>query len=107
MIHHLEINVADLQKSIDAWGWLFKELEYEIYQKWDKGVSWKYDHTYIVFVQTEERFLDPAYHRRHVGLNHLAFFAKSKQHVDEITLLLKEKGRRILYEDLTSLCRGT
>jgi catechol 2,3-dioxygenase-like lactoylglutathione lyase family enzyme len=99
MIHHLELNVSDLQKTITAWDWLFNELEYEVYQKWDKGISWKYDQTYIVFVQTEEFFLDSSYHRKRVGLNHLAFFAKSKQHVDKITLLLKEKGSTILYQD--------
>ena len=43
------------------------------------------EETYLVFVQAEERFLDIPYHRCRVGLNHLAFHAKSKEHVDEIT----------------------
>lgn len=53
----------------------------------------------MVFVQTEERFLDVPYHRSRVGLNHLAFYAESREHVDNITRKLKEKGIKILYED--------
>ncbi|WP_455662618.1 VOC family protein, partial [Pradoshia sp.] len=54
---------------------------------------------YIVFVQTNERFLDIPYHRGRTGLNHLAFHAKSKSQVDEMTSKLKAKGIPILYED--------
>lgn len=52
---------------------------------------------YIVFVQIEDRFADIPYHRRGVGLNHLAFHAESRQHVDDITDQLKSKGVQILY----------
>jgi catechol 2,3-dioxygenase-like lactoylglutathione lyase family enzyme len=38
-------------------------------------------------------------HRCRVGLNHLAFHAKSKKQVDEITEKLQEKGINILYLD--------
>ncbi|SDM61334.1 VOC family protein [Bacillus sp. OK048] len=99
MLHHIEIYVSNLSKTIEFWGWFLKELGYMQYQKWDHGISWKFGEAYIVFVQTEERFMDIAYHRCRVGLNHLAFHAKSKEHVDEITLILKEKGIPILYQD--------
>jgi catechol 2,3-dioxygenase-like lactoylglutathione lyase family enzyme len=99
MLHHVEINVSNLDKTIDFWGWLLTELGFEPYQNWDKGISWKFQQTYLVFVQTEERFLDVPYHRSRIGLNHLAFHAKSADHVDEITAKLKEKGIRILYQD--------
>ena len=99
MLHHLEIYVSDLNKTTEFWGWLLSEFEYELYQKWDSGISWKYGETYLVFVQTEERFLDIPYHRSGVGLNHLAFHAKSKEQVDQITTQLKEKGINILYQD--------
>lgn len=99
MLHHLEINVLNLNKTIEFWEWLLTELGYQQYQKWDFGISWKYGETYLVFVQAEERFMDPPYHRRRVGLNHLAFHAESKEQVDVITEKLKEKGLRILYPD--------
>jgi catechol 2,3-dioxygenase-like lactoylglutathione lyase family enzyme len=99
MLHHVEINVANLSEATDFWSWLFEELKYEVYQKWDKGISWKYKMTYIVLVQTEEKFIQAGYHRSHVGLNHLAFYADSRHHVDQMTEKLKERQVPILYQD--------
>lgn len=99
LLHHVEINVSNLQKTIDFWAWLLEDLGYTTFQKWEHGQSWKLGETYIVFVQTEERFLDIPYHRSGVGLNHLAFHAKSASHVDEITSKLEDKEISILYED--------
>ena len=39
------------------------------------------------------------YHRCRVGLNHLAFHALSRQHVDDVTRKLEAKGVTILYTD--------
>lgn len=99
LLHHVEINVSDLNHSITFWGWFLEELGYTPFQEWESGKSWKLADTYLVFVQTEERFLDVPYHRSRVGLNHLAFYAESREHVDDITRKLKEKGIKILYED--------
>jgi catechol 2,3-dioxygenase-like lactoylglutathione lyase family enzyme len=99
MLHHLELYVSNLSKSSEFWGWLLAELGYDCYQKWDSGISWKHEETYIVFVQAEERFLDVPYHRSRVGLNHLAFHAESREQVDQITKQLKESGVNILYQD--------
>lgn len=99
MLHHLEIYVSNLSKSSEFWGWLLGELGYAPYQKWDSVISWKHGETYLVFVQAEERYLDIAYHRSRVGLNHLAFHAESRQQVDEITTQLMEKGINILYQE--------
>jgi catechol 2,3-dioxygenase-like lactoylglutathione lyase family enzyme len=107
MLHHIEIYVSDLPKTITFWDWLFTELNYEKYQKWDNGISWKYGETYIVFVQAEERFMDVPFYRCRVGLNHLAFHARSKEHVFELTGKLKERGIKILYSDKHPYAGGT
>ncbi|MGG3621999.1 VOC family protein [Bacillus gobiensis] len=99
MLHHIEIYVSDLEKSIDFWSWLLDDLDYSLFQKWDEGASWKYRDTYLVFVQAKEKYQDVPYHRCRVGLNHLAFHARSFEHVDQMTAKLKEKGIPILYED--------
>jgi catechol 2,3-dioxygenase-like lactoylglutathione lyase family enzyme len=99
MLHHVEIYVSNLAKSVEFWSWLLTELGYEQYQKWELGISWKYQETYLVFVQAEERFLDVPYHRCRVGLNHLAFHARSREQVDEITETLIKKEIRILYRE--------
>ncbi|WP_342598272.1 VOC family protein [Psychrobacillus sp. FSL H8-0483] len=99
LIHHVEIYVSDLKRSIDFWGWFLEKVGYSIFQEWESGQSWKLGETYIVFVQAEERFLDIPYHRSRVGLNHIAFHADSRQQVDEITNSLQDKGVHILYTD--------
>lgn len=99
LIHHIEIYVSNLEHSSEFWGWFLSELGYEEFQKWSQGISWKHEETYIVFVQTEEKYLDTTYHRCRVGLNHLAFQAESRQQVDNFTKKLRARGMKILYED--------
>ncbi|WP_411739123.1 VOC family protein [Peribacillus sp. S4] len=98
-LHHIELYVSNLKRSIDFWGWFLDEMGYEPFQKWESGRSWRLGEVYIVFVQAETRFLDIPYHRGRVGLNHLAFHATSRQQVDEITRKLRGRGVTILYAD--------
>ncbi|MEW9677869.1 VOC family protein [Lentibacillus sp. L22] len=99
LLHHIEIYVSDLRRSVEFWGWFLEELGYSTFQEWNGGQSWKLGDIYIVFVQTEERFLGVPYHRCRVGLNHLAFYAYSREHVDEMTEKINNKGINILYKD--------
>ena len=71
LIHHIELYLSNLERSIKFWDWFLGELGYEVYQDWDEGQSWILGDTYIVLVQTEERFLDVPYHRSRTGLNHV------------------------------------
>lgn len=99
MLHHIEIYVSNLSKTTRFWSWLLIELGFTLFQEWEKGISWKFGHTYIVFVQVEEKYKDMPYHRCSVGLNHLAFHARSKSNIDELTEKLAGKGISILYPD--------
>ncbi|MGN7357591.1 VOC family protein [Paenibacillus sp. SAF-054] len=99
MLHHVEINVSDLKRSREFWDWLLTALGYGIYQEWEQGFSFKQGPTYLVFVQTEERFLEAPYHRKATGLNHLAFHAESRRLVDQMTDAIRHKGIPLLYED--------
>ena len=57
-LHHVEIYVSDLNKTIAFWKWLLTEkFSYVISQKWDFGISFLLGDTYLVFVQTEEKYL--------------------------------------------------
>ncbi len=106
MLHHIEIYVSDIKRTVDFWGWFLEELGYTSFQAWESGQSWKIDDTYIVFVQVEDRYLDIPYHRCRVGLNHLAFHASSRQHVDKMTDELIEKGINILYPKMHPYAGG-
>jgi catechol 2,3-dioxygenase-like lactoylglutathione lyase family enzyme len=99
MLHHIEIYVSNLEKTSEFWDWFLTRLGYEKFQQWESGVSWKFDRTYLVFVQADSRFMDVPYHRCRVGLNHLAFHAHSREQVDEITAELQQKAVNILYPD--------
>jgi catechol 2,3-dioxygenase-like lactoylglutathione lyase family enzyme len=99
IIHHIELYVSNLQKSTEFWGWLLESLDYKVFQQWDHGISWIKENTYIVLVQTKQKYLDIPYNRCRTGMNHIAFYASSKEHIDQIVISLKEKGIKILYED--------
>ncbi len=99
-LHHVEIYVSDLKKSIQFWKWLLtKKFSYTISSKWNSGISFKLADTYIVFVQTEEKHLGSMYNRKKTGLNHLAFHCSSRQFVDTLTKELKKRNITILYAD--------
>ncbi|WP_435152185.1 VOC family protein [Haladaptatus sp. DFWS20] len=99
LLHHVELYASDFDTSASFWGWLLGELGYDVYQDWDGGRSWKRGPTYIVLVQADETYLDEPYHRCRPGLNHLAFHAKSREQVNELTAELRERDAPILYED--------
>lgn len=106
ILSHVEIYVSDLQKSLQFWDWFLSDLGYELYQRWAEGASYKLNHTYLVFVQVEEKYKKFPYHRRHTGLNHLAFYGGSRKDIDEMTHKLREKGIKILYEDKHPFAAG-
>lgn len=106
-LHHVEMYVSDLKRAREFWSWFLESLGYELYQAWETGFSFKLESTYLVFVQTEARFLDVPYHRSRSGLNHLAFHASSTEDVDAMILKLKEKGVTILYEDRHPYASGS
>lgn len=99
LLHHVELYVSDLECSREFWEWFLGQVGYVAFQQWDEGVSFRRGQTYLVFVQTSDEHLQPAYHRRRTGLNHLAFHAPSRRAVDEMTEALRRRGITILYED--------
>jgi GrpB-like predicted nucleotidyltransferase (UPF0157 family)/catechol 2,3-dioxygenase-like lactoylglutathione lyase family enzyme len=99
LLHHVEIYVSDLKRSKKFWSWFLKKFGYLSISEWDKGVSLKLNDTYIVLVQTEEKYMNIPYHRCRTGLNHLAFHAASKKSIDNLTQSLRKRGIKILYEN--------
>ena len=98
-LHHVELYVSDLKKSGEFWDWFLSELGYTRHQEWPRGLSWKRRDTYLVLVQTESAYLDVPYHRCRAGLNHLAFHARSRRQVDDVTRELQRRRITVLYED--------
>lgn len=99
-LHHVELYCLDLAASLSFWEWLLSELGYSLYQDWDGGRSYRLGGTYLVFVQADDEYAEQSYHRCRPGLNHLAFHAHSRSHVDELTDAIRDRDdATLLYED--------
>jgi catechol 2,3-dioxygenase-like lactoylglutathione lyase family enzyme len=97
--HHVEINVQQLERSIEFYEWLLLELGFSKFQEWDKGISYRNGSAYLVFTQTEEKYRHVPYHRKQTGLNHLAFWAKSRAQIEQLRVQLTNKSVSFLYDD--------
>jgi len=96
--HHIELYPCDLDASVDFWGWLLGELGSEPKEEWDGGRSWRNGPTSVVLVQADD--VDHPFDRRAPGLNHLAFHARSREQVDELTAAVRDRAdATVLYED--------
>ena len=99
MLHHVELYVSNLQHSLEFWAPFLVALGYHESQRWSEGVSYMSGETYICFVQAPTEHIEAGYHRKRVGLNHLAFHAKSRAHVNQVAQWAKSAGFPCLYED--------
>ncbi len=98
MLHHVEIYVSDLERSIAFWTPFMEKLGYEA-NRWSGGMNYvKEGHSYLCFLQAPSEYLPAGYHRKRVGLNHLAFTGTSRAHVDEMAASVKAGGYAVLYE---------
>ena len=98
MLHHVEIYVSDLERSIAFWSPFMHQLGYEA-DRWSEGMNYvKEGEAYFCFLQAPAEHLAAGYHRKRVGLNHLAFNGTSRAHVDQIAAWVKASGHTTLYE---------
>ncbi|HRK30925.1 MAG TPA: VOC family protein [Tepidisphaeraceae bacterium] len=100
MIHHIEIYVSDLDRAIRFWSPLMEMLNCTA-ERWSKGINYfgADDEPYLCLVQAAEAHRGAGYHRKRIGLNHIAFRARSREHVDRIRGWAKDAGHTLLYDD--------
>lgn len=101
MLHHVEVYVSDLSASRAFWSWCLGRLGYEVTAQWDDGFTLASTESpsYLTFVQVDARFAERGYHRRAVGLNHLAFSVPDRAAVDALHQEAGQRGVALLYED--------
>jgi catechol 2,3-dioxygenase-like lactoylglutathione lyase family enzyme len=97
-VHHFQIQVSNIHESSTFYGELLGRLGFTKVFETDGMVEWQKEGTRIIVAQCPKRFLDRGYHRKRVGLNHIAFRAPSRATVDALyhDYLLPNKIR-ILY----------
>ncbi len=96
--HHVELWVADLDTSVEQWGWLLARLGFELTQEWPTGRSWAAGGAYLTLT-TSPNLTTPEHDRRRAGLNHLAFHGGSREAVDAIMADAPAHGWTPLYQD--------
>jgi len=99
-LSHVEINVSNYKQSVKYYDLILLSLG------WEKLVS-RTDHTTytdgtlkLVLSPTEESYIKNGFHRKNTGLNHLAFYAETKEFVDEFykEILVKNKIKSLYQE---------
>lgn len=97
-LHHVEIWVPSLDRTIASWGWLLTELGWQEYQNWPAGRSWQLGDAYLVFEQSPA--LTAAEHDRcRPGLNHVALHAGARTDVDRLVEAAPPHGWTLLFPD--------
>jgi len=96
-IYHIEINVSNFQKSKSFYQDFLEWLGYKRIVDGKDFAGWGNDEVGI-FVTYLERYKELGFHRGRVGLNHIAFQAKSKADVDRLhSEFLVPRSIKVLY----------
>ncbi|EYF07159.1 VOC family protein [Chondromyces apiculatus] len=97
---HLELNVTDLDRSIDFYlsalsplGFVLADSERGQYARLTNGRD-----AVLILCPVAEAYRDRPYHRKAVGLSHLAFGVESHERVDEMIAHLAQLGIPLLGE---------
>ncbi len=99
MLHHIEIYVSDLDRSIAFWTPFMGMLGYAP-DRWSEGMNYVKDgQAYFCFLQAPAEHRAAGYHRQRIGLNHLAFQGQSRAQVDSIAEWIRAAGYTTLYAD--------
>jgi RimJ/RimL family protein N-acetyltransferase/catechol 2,3-dioxygenase-like lactoylglutathione lyase family enzyme len=97
-VHHVELWVADLPAAETSFGWLFGQLGWHEYQRWDRGVSWRHGDSYVVVEDSPARTGD-RHDRTAPGINHLALHAGTRADVDRIAAAAPGHGWQLMFAD--------
>lgn len=98
-VSHIEIYVSNYPKSIRFYDRILVPLGWKRLVCQRSHTTFSDGEMKIVLCPTEEKYLKFGYHRKRIGLNHLAFYADSKEQVDRLYHdVLKPYGIQCLYE---------
>lgn len=100
-IAHIEINVSNLKQSTEFY---LKILSFLGWKQFNVGhpdvVGFQTaDQTKLFLVQTEEKFVTSSFHRKQVGLNHIALRVESVEQVDKFAEFLNQNNISRLYSE--------
>lgn len=92
-LHHIDITVTNLEASTSFYDFCLTEMGFRRIADVDEGPLWAGD---AVEVGLQGSKIDSRHDRHSPGLHHLAFWADSREAVDEFHSKLVERGVEIL-----------
>lgn len=96
-LSHIGINLSSEEKCFPFWQDLLTYLEFRLLldgNHFDANDG----HTFLCFSTTKPDYKEPLFHRKHTGLNHVAFSVASRQEVDRfVKEYLVPRGISTLY----------
>lgn len=97
-IAHVYLYVSNLKESREFYKEFLEILRYEEILNEDWGCGFEKEDTSIWLEQVSGEFEKEGYHRKRIGLNHLAFKVDSREDVDKFTDdFLKKNNIKTLY----------
>ncbi len=97
-IHHIELNVSDLDASFTFYSLLSSFFEGSTIEREEKSFCWRLGVFYIYFNEVQSRFKETPYHRKQVGLDHIAIALSDKSEVFALREVLIRNNIPILYD---------
>lgn len=95
--YHLQLNVSS-EKSIIFYKKLFSFLKYKVKDESNEHLGVSDGNSDFWIIKTEEKHIDKKFHRKAIGINHIAFRASSPKDIDHFTKnFLKKEKIKILY----------
>lgn len=81
-LYHIEIRVPDSKVSFPFYKDLLGYLDYKVSYEDGSTLGMTNGTCDVWIIQTEDKYKDNKYHRKNVGLNHIALGVYSKENVD-------------------------
>jgi catechol 2,3-dioxygenase-like lactoylglutathione lyase family enzyme len=98
-IAHIYLYISDLEKSREFYKEFLEILGYTEIVNEDWGCAFEKDDSSIWLEQVTEEYIKDGYHRKRIGLNHLAFRVDSKEDVDRFAEeFIKKNSIETLYD---------
>ncbi|MCC6739687.1 MAG: 50S ribosomal protein L11 methyltransferase [Planctomycetia bacterium] len=94
---YFELNVSNLEESRNFYGRLLPRFGFERGESGDGWMSFTHGEFSVSLRQAEEPYRSSGFHRKNVGINHVAFAAPSKEAVDVLHEWLIWEGITVLY----------
>lgn len=95
-VHHVFVNVADMTRAREFYGWLMPALGYATSWDFGNGQGFLSPHGSFWLKPADPRFAADAFHKDRVGLCEIAFAATSRGDVDALHRALVARGATIL-----------